>query len=89
MPDRIANAPELLPWLNQEYEAFFELSTCRVEGVIPWTALYAYASVHGFTDTPESLARFTWLIRAMDKAYIEKKAAAKPLPTGEGKKQKG
>lgn len=75
MPDRIANAPELLPWLHAEYEAFFELSTCRVDGVIPWTAIHHYATVNGFADTTEELQRFTWLIRAMDKVYIEKKAA--------------
>jgi hypothetical protein len=77
VPDRIANAPELLPWLNGEYEAFFELSTCRSDGVIPWTALHHYATVNGFADTHADFQRFVWLIRAMDKVYIEKKAASK------------
>jgi hypothetical protein len=74
VPDRIANAPELLPWLSGEYEAFFELSTCRADGVIPWTALHAYANACGFNDSPADFQRFTWLMRAMDKVYIEKKA---------------
>lgn len=74
VPERIANAPELFPWLHGEYEAFFELSTCRVDGVIPWTAIHHYASVHGFADSLRDFERFTWLVRAMDKVYVEKKA---------------
>jgi hypothetical protein len=77
VPSSIANAPELLPWLNEEYEAFFELNTCRMDGVLPWTAIHQYAVAIGFYDTPDEFQRFTWLMRAMDKVYIEKKAAHK------------
>jgi wyosine [tRNA(Phe)-imidazoG37] synthetase (radical SAM superfamily) len=31
--------------------------------------------VKGFADTDEDFERFTWLIRAMEKSYIEVKAA--------------
>lgn len=77
VPDRIANAPELLPWLTGEYEAFFELSTCRADGVIPWTALHQYAVACGYAETLDDFQRFTWLMRAMDKVYIEHKAKKK------------
>lgn len=77
VPKRINDAPELLPWLYGEYEAFFELSTCRMDGVIPWTAIHHYATAQGFADDVEQLQRFTWLMRAMDKVYIEKKAETK------------
>lgn len=70
MPRRIADAPELLPWLPDTFRAFFELSTCRHEqGPIPWTALHLYAQAHDIPDG-EELDRFTGLIRAMDSAYI-------------------
>lgn len=93
VPDRIANAPELLPWLHGTFGAFFELATCRHEnGPIPWTALYTYAQAHGISEG-EELARFTGLIRAMDSAYIEdinkrhqrSKISEKPA-IGKGKK---
>lgn len=63
-----------MPWLQGEYEAFFELNTCRTDGVLPWTAIHHYATANGFADTSDELQRFTWLMRAMDKVYIEKKA---------------
>jgi hypothetical protein len=72
VPDKIANAPELLPWLRAEYSAFFELGTCRTElNPIPWTAIHQYAVANGFADTQGDLYRFTQLIRAMDIRYIE------------------
>lgn len=91
MPEKIANAPELLPWLRAEYQAFFELGTCRTElNPIPWTALYQYATAYGFADDENELERFTQLIRAMDIRYIEimrekyekKHVATKPIKTG-------
>lgn len=95
VPERIANAPDLFPWLRAEYEAFFELATCRTElNPIPWTALHQYAVANGFADTHEDLYRFTKLIRAMDVRYIEilrerheKKHAKEPIkkPSRRGK----
>lgn len=45
-----------------------------MDGIIPWTAIHHYAAVNGFNDSPDDFQRFTWLIRAMDKVYIENKA---------------
>jgi hypothetical protein len=61
-----------MPWLTREFEAFFELSTCRVDGgPIPWTAIYQYAAVNGFADTHADYYRFVRLIRAMDSVYVK------------------
>lgn len=53
LPDPIANAPELLPWLSPYYTAFEELLTDRpVDGIsgeahaIPWTSINQYAMRH-------------------------------------------
>jgi hypothetical protein len=89
VPERIANAPELLPWLEDIYEAFWELSTCRSDGVIPWTAINQYATVHGYAETPDGLRWFTWLIRALDKVYIEHKAKKRGPGTADPAKKKG
>ena len=88
VPERIANAPELLPWLTSEYEAFFELTTCRMDGVIPWTAIYQYAQAHGLSADVEELERFTYLIRAMDRVYVESRSKGTKTPTPTGKKGK-
>jgi hypothetical protein len=85
IPQRIAEAPELLPWLNHVFGAFFELSTCRHElGPIPWTALHLYVQAHEVED----LEWFTGLIRAMDSAYIahHNKKRIKAKVGGEKKK---
>jgi hypothetical protein len=70
VPKRIAEFPELLPWLRFEFDAFFELVTCSNGGFIPWTAIQSYAQAYGI-KTEEDLSRFTRLIRAMDKVYLE------------------
>jgi hypothetical protein len=73
VPSRIADAPELLPWLRPVYNAFTELSTCRHDsGPIPWTAIQSYAEAYGYDNDEFELLRFTRLIRSMDRAYLEK-----------------
>ncbi len=82
IPDKIRNAPFLLPGLHFYYQAFLDLSTCRPlgmsEGPIPWSAINTYAERHELTD--DDYDRFFILIRVMDVAYLEhrdKKRAAK------------
>jgi hypothetical protein len=71
VPSRIADAPELFPWLRPVYNAFLELHTCRNDnGPIPWTALYSYAQAYGYAKSDSELHRFTMLMRGMDKAFI-------------------
>lgn len=69
IPQAIADAPELLPWLEPVFSAFFELATCRnMDGPIPWTAIHLYAKANQYLDR---LEWFTGLIRAMDSVYLQ------------------
>lgn len=61
-----------LEWL---WEAYWELDTCRMEGMspgkIPWTALCQYSEYHGFTEYEyESMKH---CIRVLDEIRLEKK----------------
>lgn len=73
IPDRIKNAPILLPGLQFYYQAFLDLSTCRslgmAEGPIPWDAINIYAERHVLVE--DDYDRFFTLIRAMDVAYLD------------------
>lgn len=75
IPDKIKNAPELLPGLDLYFVAFMELSTCRTvgmgEGPIPWTAMRDYAIDHLGVEEGIEFDRFVSLIRGMDIAYLE------------------
>lgn len=73
LPDKIKNAPILLPGLQFYYQAFLDLSTCRPlgmpEGPIPWSAINIYAERQDLTD--DDYERFFTLLRAMDAAYLD------------------
>jgi hypothetical protein len=68
-------------------EAFRELGTCRQIGFsigpIPWLAVDAYCTRHGFDD--EISADMFYIIRQVDDAYLEwvdaqsKKSTKQPL----------
>ena len=72
IPDKIANAPDLLPGLEMYWIAFSDLTTCRSEGMdegrIPWTAVIRYAEWLKLND--EETDDFVTLIKAMDETYI-------------------
>lgn len=75
IPERIANAPQLLPGLQIYYLAFVELSSCRSGGFslgpIPWLAIDHYAARHEFEDEQyEDLFHF---VQALDSEYIKYK----------------
>lgn len=72
-PEKIANAPMLLPGMGLYFQAFLALSSCRPlgmgEGRIPWTAAFQYAENMGLDhDEFEDL----WvLVSFMDAAYLK------------------
>lgn len=54
------------------YEAFTELSTCRLQGFgvgpIPWTAIDRYGERHGFLG--EGFEYLVRMVRALDDAFL-------------------
>lgn len=75
IPDKIANAPELLTGLELYYDAFLELSTCRmfsmgVVGPIPWTAVLNYAESHGLAGEDDFYLLVSY-IRGMDEVFMK------------------
>lgn len=74
IPDRIKNAPELLPGLGLYLGAFFDLDSERTHAfgpaAIPITAILAYAAAFKFDeDQTEDLIYF---IREMDKENLKR-----------------
>lgn len=87
LPDRIANAPQLFPGNERYYDAFCQLSTCRNQGAIPWTAINDYANRMKFDD--ERYDDLLYFVREMDVVYLahqEKvtKAGTDGKPKGSG-----
>lgn len=72
LPDKIANAPELLPGLEMYLTAFNRLSTCRQIGMsigpIPWTAIGVYADQMEFDEEHRDLLYF--FIESLDIAFL-------------------
>ena len=73
VPERIKNAPRLLPGLDFYFEAFMHLTSCRESGwgvgPIPWTAIIRYCDEIGLQgDQREDMVHH---IEVMDKAYID------------------
>lgn len=73
IPKAIREAPQLLLGLEFVYSAFWELSSCRHLGMgagpIPWTEIQAYAKY--FKLSEEECQDFSYLIRSLDRAYLE------------------
>ena len=73
IPEKIRNAPTLLPGLELYYDAFLDLNSCRQLGMgvgpIPWMAVSDYAVAMGLSrEQTEDLHHH---MRAMDNAYSE------------------
>ena len=71
LPDAIANAPTLQLGLDLYFDAFWDLSSCRMSGFtlgpIPWSAIFDYALAYAYDeDQRENLVHY---IRVMDNAY--------------------
>lgn len=76
IPKRFAEAPEVPLGTDLYMEAFWELSSCRVNGwglgMIPWGAIMDYAHAYDLdANQTEDLVYFT---RVLDKTYIEHQA---------------
>ncbi len=87
IPDRIANAPELLPGLQLYLQAFFDLDSERSHGsgltAIPWSSVANYSFAYDFDD--EQTEALFYFIKIMDTEHLKKldakeKAKAKAPP---------
>jgi len=72
LPQRIAEAPSLQIGLQLFWDAYMELSTCRMAamsvGPIPWTAIMDYAKA--WELDPYQTEDLMDIVRAMDNAYL-------------------
>ena len=85
LPDSIANAPDLFPWLVPYYTAFEELTSDRpVDGMsgsvgyIPWSVIDQYCRRHPLLGDDFDLT-LTYL-RALDFKYLALIEEARPKP---------
>ncbi len=76
VPEKIRNAPQLLPGLGFFFQAFLALSSCRPlgmqEGRIPWTAAFQYGQDNGLDH--EEFEDMWILVSFMDAAYLKVRA---------------
>lgn len=77
IPDRIANAPELILGLDLFINAFLDLDSERNSGFalgpIPWTKIKEYAQTYDFDlELTEDLIYY---VKALDNDYLKKQAA--------------
>lgn len=73
LPDRIKNAPSLLPGLELYWQGFMDLMSSRITGMgigpIWWSEVQKYCEAKGLSaDQTEAMH---YHIRVMDTAYIE------------------
>lgn len=73
LPDKIANAPTLLPGLELFFVAFLELTDDRKSGMsigrIPWSVIRMWAKEHDLDEDQTEELHFQ--ISRMDFKYIE------------------
>ncbi len=90
IPDRILNAPQLLPGLEFELGAFLELDTERshIFGLtqLPVSVIRNYGLNSGLDG--EELEEFISLIHGLDNAHLAKLEQKKPKPNGKDKSSK-
>ena len=77
MPDHILNAPSILLGGTLYYDAFWCLTSCRVQGngvlgEIPWTAIRSYADEYEFTG--EQRETLFFVVQGLDSHYVKKLA---------------
>lgn len=89
IPDRIANAPELLTGLYLYIEAFFDLDTERSHDWgfrrIPFTTIIDYANAFNFSE--EETEDLVYFVKQMDAAHIERLKSKAPKTTPKTKKR--
>lgn len=73
LPDRIANAPEIIPGLELYFVAFLDLSDSRTIGMgpgpIPWKVVQDYCREFGLDD--DQTEEMHHHIKVMDAAYLQ------------------
>ena len=73
LPDKIANAPDLIQGLELFYIAFMSLSNSRQFGMgvgpIPWNVIHDYCVANNLTEEQEEEMHHH--IREMDSVFIE------------------
>lgn len=89
IPQKILDAPELLPGLELYYNGFQALTHDRPigmggEGTIPWAVMLMYCKEYEIDG--EQREYFYLMVKALDKAYLEyrvkKRDAATPAKKG-------
>jgi hypothetical protein len=84
MPDRIQNAPKLLPGLQLFFQAFLDLDTERTEGPIPFTSIAAYSQFFDFEeDQAEDLF---YIVRKLDGLILKRRAEKRKAEANKGKR---
>jgi hypothetical protein len=73
VPDAIANAPELQFGSDFYLSAYLELSSCRTDGPIPWTAIADYCIAHHLDD--DMVSEMMFIVRTVDGEMSELRAA--------------
>ena len=73
LPDRIQNAPSILPGLELYYMGFLDLTSCRSLGgfgigPISWLAIEQYCEMMKLDDDQRAAMHFH--VTELDKAYI-------------------
>lgn len=71
--------PKLWPSLKLYWDAFWDLTTCRLTGLtvapIPWSAIRDYAET--FQLSEDQTSSLFYQVRAMDNAYMDYRARKK------------
>ena len=84
IPDRIANAPRLMPGLDLYLNAFFDLDSERTHGFslspIPWGSIFAYGSAYGFDK--EQQDDLIYFVRKLDQAHLDRLAKKQKAQDG-------
>ncbi len=74
IPEKIQNAPELLPGLELYHQAFLDLNSCRalseVMGPIPILAMLEYCWIHEIDG--EQREDFLWLLQRLDLKFMQR-----------------
>lgn len=72
LPDRIENAPKLLPGLEIFLIAVLDLDSERLEGQIPWSSVAMYADYFQFDE--QQAEDLFYFVRSLDHVILERRA---------------
>ena len=86
IPDAIANAPELEFGSDFYLAAYLELSSCRTDGPIPWTAIADYCIAYQLDD--DMTGDVMQIVRIVDGELSEIRAAKREAEMKAAAKQR-